>query len=274
MLDLSIIIVNFNTKDLTRDCVESIFKSKPRVSFEVIAVDNGSSDGSDKVLKGLWREKKIEKFTKNDKNLGFAKANNIGVNNSKGKHKLLLNSDTIVKKDALDKLVEFAEKTSDAGVVGARLLNPDGSKQASCYNFPTIKNAIKEYWLGKSGSFSKYLVTRSDLVTVDAVVGATFLITQKSVKEVGLLDERYLMYFEDLDYCRRVWSSGLKVYYLPKAEIVHLHGESGKDIASPETQWKRLIPSSKIYHGTIKHYIINFVLWSGQKWQSILQKRS
>ncbi len=272
MPDLSIVIVNFNTKNLLKDCVESIHKSKPKLSYEVIVVDNGSRDGSSKVLKDLWREKKIEKYIENGKNLGFAKANNIGINKSKGKHILLLNSDTIVKKEALDGLVQFAEKTSDVGVVGARLLNPDGSRQASCYNFPTIKNAINEYWLGKPASFSKYLVTGTAPVTVDVVVGAALLITKRAAEKVGLLDERYLMYFEDHDYCRRVREAGFKVYYLPKTEIVHLHGESGKSLADSENQWRRLIPSSKIYHGTVKHYLITFILWSGQKWQNFLKR--
>ena len=186
---------------------------------------------------------------------------------------MLLNSDTVVKKGAFEKLVGFAERTKDAGVIGARLLNPDGTLQASCYSFSVVSNAIREYWLGKKGAYQKYKVTGPDPATCDAIVAAAFLITPAALEKVGVLDERYFMYNEDLDYCRRVWKVGLKVYYLPQAEVVHYHGESGKHLADPENQWRRLIPSSKIYHGLIKHHILTFILWSGQKWQKLLNRQ-
>ena len=93
---------------------------------------------------------------------------------------------------------------------------------------------------------------------------------EPTLKKVGLMDERYFMYFEDLDYCKRVKRSGLKVYYYPEAEIIHSHGISGKGVASDKDQWRRLIPGSKIYHGPIKHYLIYAIAWLGQKWQKLL----
>ena len=182
---------------------------------------------------------------------------------------LLLNSDTIVKDKSLKELVSFAEKTSRVGVVGAKLLNKDGSIQPSCFNFPTLTRAIRQHWLGLDNSLDKYVPKSNKPILVDAVVGAAFLITPEALNSVGLLDERYFFFYEDLAYCRSISEAGLKTYYLPTAEIVHLHGASGKNLAKNDSQWKRLIPSSKIYHGTMKHYVFNFILWSGQKWQRI-----
>jgi len=117
----------------------------------------------------------------------------------------------------------------------------------------------------------KYYPKERDPVEAEVLVMAAFLITPKAKQKVGLLDERYFMYFEDFDYCKRVREMGLKVFYYPAAQVIHHHGESGKKLAGNEDQWKRLIPSSKIYHGTLKHYLLNFIIWSSQKWQRILR---
>ena len=268
-MKVSVIIVNYNTKDLTKACIESVMNEGSKLDFEVIVVDNNSKDGSVKELKKLWRKYKNLKLIENKENSGFSKANNQGAREASGKYILLLNSDTVVKRFSFKKLIAFAEKKEDAGVVGARLLNPDGSLQASCFYFPTIKNAIREYWLGQEGLFEKYAPKGNKPVEVEALVGAAFLITPKALQKVGLLDERYFMYFEDVDYCRRVWEKGLKVYYLPEVRVLHYHGESGKKLADAANQWRRLIPSSKIYHGVFYHTLLNLVLKLGQKWKSL-----
>ena len=99
---------------------------------------------------------------------------------------------------------------------------------------------------------------------------AAFLITPAGFKKAKFLDERYFMYFEDIDYCRKLQSCGLKIIYLPESEMIHYHGASGKKLADQKNQWRRLIPSSIIYHGLIKHYVINAIIWSGQKWQKLI----
>ena len=279
-MDLSIIIVSFNTKELTLKCIDSILASRLKILYEIIVVDNGSSDGSQENFKRL-SDKRI-KLILNDKNLGFAKANNIGIKSSRGIFKLLLNSDTEIRNSALNSLYNFAKAKKSVGVVGARLLNPDGSIQGSVYRLPTIKRTIYQYWLNKGKFLDKYYPESKIPVEVEAVVGGAFLITSETIEKAGLLDERYFMYFEDIDYCRRVREAGLKVYYLPTAEIIHHHGASpapeqirygvnGKKLADVENQWRRLIPSSKIYHGIMKHYLINFIIWSGQKWQKLFK---
>ena len=281
--DLSIIIVNYDTKALLKQCLESVLSIKYQVlSIEIIIVDNNSTDGSVEYLlgsgfqvtgisKSKTRNQKPETrnliLIRNDRNLGFAAANNQGIKIARGECILLLNSDTIVRKGALEKLVAFAQRTPDAGVVVARLLNPDGAIQPSCYHSPSISGAMKEFWLGEKGAFSKYAPRGKKPVAVDAAVGAAFLISKKTIEKIGFLDERYFMYFEDLDYCRRAWWAGLKVYYLPEAEIIHSHGASGKKLDQQPNKW--LIQSSKIYYGILKHYLINLIIWSGQKWQKV-----
>ena len=197
MIELSVILVNFNSKKLTIDCIHSVLE-EGKVEKEIIVVDNGSIDGSVEALEELAK-KKVIKFIKNRENLGFAKANNQGIKIAKGKYILLLNNDTIVKKGALTKLAKFAKERRDVGVVGSKLLNIDGSLQSSCFHFPTITNAIKEYLLGQKGYFEKFAPKTQEATTVDALVGASFLITPLARKKVGLLDERYFAYFEDID---------------------------------------------------------------------------
>jgi GT2 family glycosyltransferase len=270
-MDLSIVIVNYNTKKLIVQCIESIIKTKGNLEFEIIVVDNASSDGSFQELENLQKKLSNLRLIENKRNLGFAKANNIGIKTSKGKYILLLNSDTKVKRGSLQKLVGFAKKTQDAGVVAPRLYNPNNSIQASCFNFPDIQKAIAQYWLGKKGLLDKFYPKSEKPVCVDAVVGAAFLITPHARKRVGLLDERYFMYFEDIDYCRKVWRAGLKVYYLPQAGVIHHHGQSGKKIG--ETQRMRLVKSSISYHGVFRHTVINLIIRLGQKWQRLLKNQ-
>jgi GT2 family glycosyltransferase len=267
MPDISIIILSFNTKDLTLQCIKSVLDSEPKSRYEIVIVDNGSTDGSASEFTAI-KDKNI-KVVLNNENTGFAKGNNVGIKIARGNYILLLNSDTKVKKSAIDKLLSFASKTQNAGVIGARLLNSDGSLQDSCFNFPTIGRAIKQFWLKQGRPLDKFLPPGDKPQTVDAVVGAAFLITPEAKKKVGYLDERYFMFYEDLDYCRKTWKAGLKVYYLPESLVVHSHGASGKKLAGNEDQWRRLIPSSIIYHGLIKHYLINFIIWSAHIWQKL-----
>lgn len=254
-------IVNFNTAKLTLDCISSIKNNPPKTSFEIIVIDNGSSEKLEVAGKNIT-------LIKNDTNKGFAKANNQGIEIAKGEYILLLNSDTKVKAGSIDKLLEFAKNNPDSGVVAPRLLNSDGSIQDSVFKLPTLARAIKQYWLGEKGILDKY--APQDIEIVEEAVMAAYLITPQCLKKVGKLDEKYFFYFEDFDYARRIMDAGLKIYYLPTAEVIHYHGVSGKNITDVANQWRRLIPSSKIYHGIIVHYLIFFVMWSSQKWKKLL----
>lgn len=260
----AIIIVNYNTKTLLRQCLRSI------TNYEIIVVDNGSTDGSQECLKRIKESKNQRiKVLFNKENLGFAKAVNQALRQAQGEYILLLNPDIKVKKNALKKLIKFAKNHPEAGIIGARLLNPDGTTQGSCFPKLSIANAIKEFWLGQKGVFEKYAPRTQKPVEVEAVVGACMLIAKKVIEKVGFFDERYFLYFEDLDYCRRVKKSGWKVYYLPEAEFIHDHGAAGKDL--PVSDW--LKNSSKIYHGKVKYYLLTFIIWLGQKWQRLFKER-
>lgn len=265
---LSIIIASYNTRDLTLAAVNSILRQKPEINYEIIVVDDGSTDGSAEALRKLEKESDKLKLVINEKNLGYVQTNNKGIKAASGIYILLLNSDTVVKKGVLEKLINFARSRKDAGVVGAKLLNADGTLQPSCYHLPTIKNAILEYWLGRKGLFEKYAPKGNRPAEVEAVVGAAFLITPEALKKVGALNTAYKSYFEDMDYCRAARKRGLRVYYLPSAEIMHYHGASFAKLADEVNQWRKLIPSSKIYHGLFKHYLLNLIIRVGQKWAS------
>ena len=257
--DLSIIIVNYNTKDLTLKCVESVRQSmsKSKLKWEIIVVDNASIDPPP--------QSDDYKLIKNKENVGFSRANNQGMRVVKGNYILLLNSDTEVKKGSIDKLYEFARANEDVGVVSPRLLNPDGSIQGSVFRTPTIWRNIRQYFFGEENLLAKYAPDVDSPVEVEIVSTAAFMITPTALKEVGFLSEKYFMFFEEFDYSRRVKEKGLKIVYFPNSEVIHYHGASGEKLAVPKEQWRRLIPSSKIYHGPLKHYLLFLISWMGQK---------
>jgi len=275
-MDLSIIIVSFNTKKLLKECLKSLVTSYQSLvtDHEIIVVDNASEDGSPEMVEE-FAKKYLRKPTitliANQSNLGFAQANNQGIKKTKGKYLFLLNPDTRVKPGSLEKLIQFVRKYPEVGIVGAKLINPDGSVQPSVYHFPTLRRAIKEYWLDKKGVYEKYSPKGKKAIEVEAVTGAAMFIPRKTIEKIGFLDEKYFMYFEDLDYCQRVKQAGLKVYYLPEAEILHHHGKSAAK-AGPKA-YQYLIQSSKTYNGFIKYYLLFLILWIGQKWQKISGKK-
>lgn len=257
-IDLSIIISSYNTKKITLDLISSIVKHQPKCKFEIIVVDDFSNDGSIELLK---KNKNIRLFI-NNSNLGYVRTNNKGIANAKGEYILLLNSDTLVTEDSIQSLYEFAKSKTDAGVVGGQLLNIDGTIQASCYNLPSVLNTV-------FGKDEKFYPIKNGSCLVDGVVGAVFMITPKAIIKAGLLNEKYKSYFEDIDYCRKVKRVGLKVYYFADAKFYHYHGESFKKLSDEKDQWKKLIPSSKIYNGLFVHYTIFLIMWIRQKFKKL-----
>jgi GT2 family glycosyltransferase len=256
-MELSIIIPSFNTKKVLGDCLNSIAKFTNSKEAEIIVVDNGSSDGSTELLEKLSHEKKITSIL-SDKNLGFSKAVNLGIKKSSGEYVLILNSDIIVQPNSIRLLLDFAKNNSNAGIIGGRLLNTDKTPQPSVFHFPSIIGAVKEYWLGQKGKYEKYLPKENDPVRVDAIVGAVMLVSRKVLDRVGFLDEKYFMYFEDLDLCRRTIKAGYRNYYLPKAEFIHYHGLSGKNISANTNLW--LVSSSKKFNGLAKYLLITLII--------------
>lgn len=264
MIELSIIIVTYNSEKQIGFLLDSIYKDKGKIILEVIVLDNHSADTSFTIAKN-HKTKPI--CIQMGSNTGFSFAVNRGLEKAKGEYLLVLNPDTVVQKGTLKKLLDFAKNTSTFGAVAPRLLNPDGKPQASVFRFPTIGNALKYYFFGCSKCFNKYL-PENHLQTVEVAVMAAFLISRTTYEIVGKLNEKYFMYYEDIDYCRRLHELKLPVYYLPSAEIKHVHGASGQfttHLSSP------LLSSARLYHGVFYSDVLNFILWAGQKWQKLIK---
>ncbi len=233
-MDVSIIIVNYNGKNITENCLNSIFSLKEKVEKEVIVVDNGSNDGSVEYLKERFPQ---VFFIENKKNIGFAKGNNLGIKKSRGKYVVLLNNDTEVLNKAFERAYYFMEKNKDVGICGFKLLNPDGSIQYSCRDFPSFETALFNRTslftrIFPNNPFSqKYLKTHfshDKVIEVDWVSGAAMMIRKSTLDEIGLLDEDYFMYSEDVDICYRCWQIGKKVVYYPESKVIHYIGTTTK----------------------------------------------
>lgn len=239
-MDVSIIIVNCNTRDILRDCLQSVYEQACSVNFEVIAIDNASIDGSVEMVRNEFAEVTI---IENSENRGFAAANNQGIAVAKGRYVLLLNSDTVVIDNAVSKTVAFADSHLEAAVVGCRVLNPDKTLQPSCFMFPSILNMLLSssylYKLfPKSKFFGRQHMTwwrRDDVREVDAVTGCFMLVRQEAIEEIGVMDEQFFMYGEETDWCYRFHEAGWQVLFTPTAEIIHLHGASTKQRKSEMT---------------------------------------
>lgn len=234
-MKLSIIIVSYNTRQLLADCINSIEKNMAGLLYEIIVVDNDSTDESVVMLRTEYPEVKL---IENDYNAGFAKANNQGLGLCSGEYILLLNSDTIVLEDGLSSLVDFMDNHKNTAICGPKLLNSDMTLQLPCRrSFPGLLNSISHFsGLGrlfpKSRLFGSYLMTYMDSDTdheVDAVSGACLLVRRDVPDKIGgLLDEAFFMHFEDIDLCYRAKQKGFKVYYVHNTRIVHLKGQSSK----------------------------------------------
>ena len=262
---ISIIIVTWNTSAITQKCVATIQKHLPENFYEIIIVDNGSQDDTVSKLK-----KYNIKIIENKMNLGFAKANNIGVKHAEGDYLLFLNSDMELIDDSLVQMFSFLKDNENIGAIGPMFLNTDLTPQASVFPPQNLVNAFKEFWL-KVPAYSKYIPASEKPSKVYSISGGAFLITKKLFKQINGWNEKYFFYFEDLDLCRQINSHSKDVYFYPRCKVIHHHGASGKNLSDTSNQWRRLIPGSIKYHGLIKHYLINFVIWSGQKWHQLLK---
>lgn len=238
-VELSIIILTYNTKDITMQAVQSVEDSYPEEvksgKYEVIVTDNASTDGTLAAFKKFKEHTKIKTFhiVDNGGNIGFSKGNNKGVPYIKGKYVLFLNPDTIVYKNVLDYLIDFMEKTPDAGTVSCKLINKDGALDFNCHRgFPTPWNAFC-YFSGlnrmfpKSRIFAGYTQGWKDLKTtheVDAIEGAFMLMPTEVGKKAGWWDEDYFFYGEDLQFCYNIRKLGYKIYYVGEKHIMHIGG--------------------------------------------------
>ncbi len=237
-MKLSIIIVNYKTYALTKQTIDSIIDKEYTFRYEIVLVDNASGDGSVELLMqdfSKFIEAKVLRVIVNEENLGFAKANNIGMRKAKGQYILLLNSDTVVIGDALESCLEQIDRDSQMGALGCKVILGDGSLDHACKRgFPTPKASL--YYILKLdkinpkrfGQYDALHLSEDEVGEVDALMGAFMLMPKKVLDEVGLLDEDFFMYGEDIDLCYRIKEAGYKILYYPKARIIHYKGGSSK----------------------------------------------
>lgn len=220
--DLTIIIVNWNTRQLLLDCLAALPAATGDISTESWVVDNGSSDGSVEAVQAQFPATRV---IANRGNRGFAAANNQAIRASRSRHVLLLNSDTVPRAGSLKALVDSLDAHPEVGIAGPRLLNADGSVQLSYAAFPNLRSEL----LGRNVRARRHYGPPQDgAYAVDWVGGACFLIRREAITVAGLLDEDYFMYTEEADWCFRVRAAGWEVCYYPAAEVVHLGGQSSR----------------------------------------------
>lgn len=252
---ISVIVVTFNNEKTIRSCLNSIFQKSPGV--EVIVVDNNSVDKTVEIVKSFGG--KVE-LLQPGKNLGFSKANNLGADQAKSGYLIFLNPDTqVLQNGGLEKLQDVLSENSSFGLIGPKLIDLNGEQQKSVRNLPTVVRAFKEYILGTKGSYNFYLPGHRGINEVESIVGACMVIRKDIFERAGRFNEKYFLYYEDLDLCRSVRSLGLQVGFSPEVEIRHNEGVSGKGQRTNEL----LHESAKKYHGLIEYYLIQNIIRIG-----------
>lgn len=232
--DVSIIIVNYKTPDLTLQTIHSVFSSDTSSTYEVILVDNNSQDG---LVEKVKNEYSFILLIENKQNVGFSKANNQGIQLASGRYVLLLNSDTVVRPDTLDVMVTFMDTHPTVGASGCKVVLPNGELDKACRRgFPT-PSASFYYAFGFSKlfpnvpRFNQYQLGYLDpdeSYPVDCLVGAFMMVRREVIDQVGGLDEEFFMYGEDIDWCYRIKQAGWEIYYYPKTSIIHYKGASSR----------------------------------------------
>lgn len=234
-IKLSAIIVNWNTKRDLESCLISFYNNAPSCNYEVILVDNASTDDSVSMVEGKFPDVIIHK---NAANLGFAKACNQGISISKGDYVLLMNADIVVLEKTIEKLINFADLHPNAYIFGCRILNPDRSLDQSCFMFPSVLNLVicglrLNRFFPNNRFFGRPDMTwwnAQDERPVQVVKGCFMLVRRKLFSKIGMLDEDYFMYAEESDFCYRSQKASCQVMFTPSAEVIHLGGQSTRQL--------------------------------------------
>jgi GT2 family glycosyltransferase len=242
-MDLSIVVVNWNVKNLLRNCLQSLLnacQTTPHLTSEIIIVDSASTDGSPEMVRQEFPQIQL---IASGQNLGYAGGNNIGAAVAQGRYIFLLNPDTVVRPDALSRMVEYLEAQPRVGALGPQLLWPDGSIQSSRRRFPTLGSLFWEstllgQWFPHNRQIEYYHLTgrpANQPQQVDWVVGAAILLRREAWLQVGPIDQDFFMYFEETDWCHRSAAAGWETHYLPAAQVVHYEGKSSEQVVAART---------------------------------------
>lgn len=230
MVDVSIIFVSYNTADMTKKAIELVKRSNHQLNLEIFVVDNASRDGSADMIAEVFPDVTL---ISNTLNVGFGRANNQVLPHFRGRYVLLLNTDAFVEADTIQKTVDFMESHPATGILGVKLLGRDGVLQPSCRYFPTPFNIF----LTRTGLFKLFPQTQlvdnmawdhQSVRNCDWVPGCYYLIRKEVIDQVGLFDQRYFLYYEEVDHCYATKQAGWQVTYYPDAPVVHIGGESAK----------------------------------------------
>jgi GT2 family glycosyltransferase len=230
-MNISIIIVAWNSQDHIRVCLDSIIRPESPVGCEILVIDNASSDNTLQIVK---RSHAQVGLIINQQNLGYAKANNQGIKKSTGRYVLLLNPDTEIHKGALNSMLDFMQAHPDVGALGPQLVNPDGSIQSSCREFPGFSTLLWEF-SGLSRLFPKSKIFGSWRMgyfgfdrtrEVDQPMGSCLMLRRETLDQVGLFDETFPMFFNDVDLCYRIKATGWRIFFYSDAQVMHHKGAS------------------------------------------------
>lgn len=229
--NLSIIIINYNVKNLLNDCINSLYESLKGIRFEIIVIDNASTDDS---VEMLYMHHPQIKTIVNTQNIGFGAANNQGLAEASGDFILLLNPDTIIFPDTIAKTLKFCQEHPEVGIVGCKILNPDKTLQPSCNYFPNLLDYIWEtFFVDKLfprnkliGRFHMSYFNHDVIAEVDCVKGAFMMVKKQVIAEIKGFDEDFFIYSEEMDLCYRAKQKGWKIFFYPDAEIIHYGGQS------------------------------------------------
>ena len=240
IMDLSIIVVNFRTYDLTKQTIASVISKNHPFKYDIYVVDNASEDGSLEKLEkdfSIEVQKGLIKFIASTKNKGFSNANNLALKEISSHYILLLNSDTIVIDDCLEKCLQYMESHPQTGALGCKVVLPDGKLDKACRrSFPDVSVSFYRMTglsrlFPESKRFGKYnlcYLDESGIYEIDCLVGAFMMVKSEAIEQIGLLDESFFMYGEDIDWCYRIKEAGWKIIYYGKAQIIHFKGSSSQ----------------------------------------------
>jgi len=260
-MDISIVILNYKSRGLTLNCIKSIKEADfKNLKYEIIVVDNNSEDSIGEIL--TWQYPEI-KFITNEKNLGMGRGNNVGIRKAQGDYVVVMNPDTIAFKNTFKKIHDFMRINPEVGIVGPKQFYPDKVVQDSCYRWYNLLTPVyRRTPLGRlkfaRKDLSRFLMKDFDHNStrkVDWLLGSFLFCRQQALKQVGLYDERYFMYFEDTDLCRRFWENNWQVIYYSEAKIIHNHIRQ-----SAETPWYKFI-----WNKATRHHIASWLKYL-HKW--------